>query len=171
MTKRGKLVLFHLIAIPTLALGVWWYTSTYSKVSLNKVDYGQKAAPTYQSMVRIQSESGLCTATVFSKNYAITAGHCVYGHVKQKFKIYGTRLQGTLRSELVTEAVGARVVMYGGIDLGLLKGNFEQFHYAQINFGDLVVMRAGQGKLCAVLLKHHKDMVLLLRLREILFPA
>jgi hypothetical protein len=137
MTKLGKNILRAMLVLVT-AVGIWHFAKE-TRIKLKPMDYGQARPPVHTSLIRIASSSGICSATVFSKNYAITAGHCVAGQVGKTYKIYGQKIGGSegARSELVGEAIAVRGVMYGGIDLGLLMGDFESFNYAPVHFGDM----------------------------------
>ena len=141
MTTKGKIIM-HSILIPSLLFGAWYGFVRTPKVKLEPIDYKRVAPAKYYSMVRISTDKGICTATVISRNYALTAGHCVVGQIGSKYKIMGVEKNGADKAKKAATAVAARGVMYGGLDLGLLKGDFKDFEYAPIKGEDREVSYA-----------------------------
>lgn len=138
MKLSRKIVISAVVSgIVGVIAGIAAYSYLKRPVKLDPIDIGQGFKPVYVSTVRISSDQGICTAFVVSKNYAITAGHCLVGQLGKKFKVYGQKFASNEPAQFVTTTVAARILGYGGLDAGLLKGNFEQFYYAEIEEGEI----------------------------------
>lgn len=133
LTTLGKNILGIGVALVVVGIAVPLFHSP--KPKLSPIDYSVKGKPLYSAMIRISTKNGICTATVISRNYAITAGHCVVGQIGDKYNV-GSVSGNTYKPKTV-KAIAVRGFMYGGIDAGLLKGDFSDFSYAPIENGDL----------------------------------
>lgn len=130
--KTWVKVALHAVLIPSLVIGSYLAFKP-RPVKLTPLDFGQDGKPKYSSMIRISSDKGICSAFVVSKNYALTAAHCVAGQLGEKFKVHAQNIVGEGAAVRAGTAIAARAVWYGGIDLGLLKGEFNDFNYAPID--------------------------------------
>jgi hypothetical protein len=132
MSIRGKIVLAGLLAF---VVGGLLLISGHKKIKIAPAEYGRSKPAKYSAMIRISSSKGICTATVFAANYALTAGHCVAGQIGDKYDIGAVNDDGY--KSKATSAIAVRVTMYGGLDVGLLAGDFSEFVFAPLENGEL----------------------------------
>lgn len=102
-------------------------------------NFGEKL---YDPAIRIISTDGICSAVVIDNNYALTAAHCVTGFFdtmdpNQVFMVYDEVGQYT---NVTIRPVAANIAK----DIALLKGNFNKFRYAAVDFYGRDRMQLGE---------------------------
>lgn len=106
------------------------------KFEVHKDDYNDNL---FQSFVRIHEKSSksnpsgfVCTGTVISNRYIITAAHCLIdddGMLRKTINIVG--IKNTSNNPLTVTAIPAAINSRS--DIGLVVGNFETFQKIKIN--------------------------------------
>ena len=150
-----KYLLLALVAIVSYKATQWYYMTPQVQYRPQKlVPYEpkvvKKGSRTHRAMIRIKGMMdghGMCSATVISDAYALTAAHCVVDNrnrlVDNTFDVYD---EEDTKVDIKAEAVALDLAR----DIALVKSDFSDFYIAQVESRSILpagmdVMSCGFG--------------------------